>query len=75
MVAGPGAGNASVSWDSAARQTVAARGRPCLSLTAAGAGLAGPALALARAKFKSTKLFKRKENLKIPNRPWTVMRP
>ena len=50
-------------------QTVAARCRPCLSLTVPGAGLAGPAFALARAKFKSTKLFKRKENLKIPDRP------
>ena len=50
-------------------QTVAARCRPCLSLTVPGAGLAGPAFALARAKFKSTKLFKRKENLKIPDWP------
>ena len=50
-------------------QTVAVRCRPYLSLIVPGAGLAGPALALARAKFKSTKLFKRKENLKIPEGP------
>lgn len=55
IVPGPGAGNACVSWDSAARQTGEASAGPAESprLTTLRAGLL-----YAGAKFRSTKLFK-----------------
>ena len=73
-VAGPGAGNAGVSWDSAARQTVAARGRPCLSLTAAGAGLLGQLLLWQGPNSKAQSCSRERKISRFQTSPG-VMRP